>query len=188
MPISPEIEVTRLLRDAQSGAADAQRALIDTLYRELRSLARSRLAKEDTLTLLSPTSLVHESFFRLIGSAALAVENRRLFFSYASKVMRSVIVDYVRERDAEKRGGDQRDITLVTEFEGAHADDTRVLAVDRAMQQLKEVDQRCHDVVEMRYFAGLTLEECAENLGVSTKTVQRDWEKARMFLAVQLGD
>jgi RNA polymerase sigma factor (TIGR02999 family) len=188
MSISPEIEVTQLLRDAQRGTPESQRALIDTLYRELRGLARARLAKEDTLTLLSPTSLVHESFFRLIGSAALDVENRRVFFCYASKVMRSVIVDYVRERDAEKRGGDQRDVTLVTEFEGAHADDTRVLAVDRAMQQLKAIDERCYDVVEMRYFGGLTLEECAESLGVSSKTVQRDWEKARMFLATQLAD
>lgn len=181
-------ELTRMLHSAQDGNELARKQLFEAVYGELRGLARSRLAKHTELTLLNPTSLVHESYFRMLGSTVDQMPNRRVFFAYACKVMRSVIVDYVRERDAEKRGGGAKDVTLLTEIAGESVDETQVLAIHQAMEQLQEIDQRCHDVVELRYFGGFTLDECAEILGVSPITVGRDWEKARLFLAYRLGD
>ena len=182
------VDLTRMLHAAQGGDDSAQRQLFDAVYRELRGLARSRLARESTLTLLSPTSLVHESYFRMMGNAIEDAPNRRVFFGYACKVMRSVIVDYVRERNAEKRGGGKAAVTLLTEIAGESVDETQVLAINEAMEKLRLIDQRCHDVVELRYFGGFTQDECAELLSVSTITVGRDWEKARLFLAYQLGE
>ena len=177
-----------MLHAARSGDDSAQRQLFDAVYADLRSLARSRLARESALTLLNPTSLVHESYVRMLGSAVEDMPNRRVFFSYACKVMRSVIVDYVRERNAEKRGGGAANVTLMTEIAGESVDETQVMAIHQALEQLKLIDERCHDVVELRYFGGFTLDESADLLGISSITVGRDWEKARLFLAYQLGD
>jgi RNA polymerase sigma factor (TIGR02999 family) len=181
-------DVTQLLHSLRKGDRRSEQSLFDAVYAELRTLARSKVGRESTLTLLSPTSLVHETYLRLVHQNANDSANRKVFYGYASKVMRSVIVDYVRERDAEKRGGGQAAITLVTELAGESADHTRVLAVHEAMQQLKEIDERCHDLVELRYFGGFSVEECAEHLGVSLATAARDWDKARLFLAYRLGE
>ena len=177
-----------MLHAARGGDDSARQQLFAAVYADLRGLARSRLARESGLTLLNPTSLVHESYLRMLGSAVEEMPNRRVFFGYACKVMRSVIVDYVRERNAEKRGGGLEAVTLMTEIAGEVANETRVLAIHEALQQLRQIDARCHDVVELRYFGGFTLDECAELLDVSPVTVGRDWEKARLFLAYQLGD
>jgi RNA polymerase sigma factor (TIGR02999 family) len=184
---SPTADLTRMLHAAQHGDDAAQRRLFEAVYAELRGLARSRLARESPLTLLDPTSLVHESYFRMMGNLVDDAPNRRVFFGYACKVMRSVIVDYVRERNAEKRGGGQANVTLMTAIAGEPVDDTHVMAIHQAMEKLREIDPRCHDVVELRYFGGFTLDECAELLQVSPITVGRDWEKARLFLSYQLG-
>lgn len=181
-------DLTRMLNAASAGNNAAQGELFSAVYSELRGLARSKLSRESTLTLLNPTSLVHESWFRLMGNLATDDQNRRVFFSYASKVMRSVMVDYVRERDADKRGGGEHPVTLMTEIAGAPAQQTQFVAMHQALEKLKSVDQRCHDVVELRYFGGLSMEECAEQLGVSVMTIHRDWEKARLFLSVELGE
>lgn len=182
----PPCDITRMLDRAASGDDTARNALFDVVYLELRGLARSKLTQESPLTMLNPTSLVHESWFRLVGNLDVDTRNRRVFFGYASKVMRSVIVDYVRERDAEKRGGGAAPVTLVTALPGETVDTTQILAVHQAMERLKEIDQRCHDIVELRYFGGFTVDECAEHLEVSSMTVARDWEKARLFLSYQL--
>ena len=181
-------DLTRMLHDAGGGDGVARDALFKEVYGELRSLARAKLSRESTLTLLNPTSLVHESWFRLMGNLETDAKNRRVFFSYASKVMRSVMVDYVRERNADKRGGGEHPVTLITEIAGEPAQETQFVAIHQAMEKLKAVDQRCHDVVELRYFGGLSMQECAEELGVSVITIHRDWEKARLFLAVELGE
>ena len=184
----PPSDITLMLNRAGSGDREARDALFEAVYRELRGLARSKLARESPLTMLNPTSLVHESWMRLVGHLDTDATNRRVFFGYASKVMRSVIVDYVRERDAEKRGGGVPPVTLLTELAGETVDTTQILAVHEAMVKLKEIDQRCHDIVELRYFGGFTVDECAEHLEISAMTVARDWEKARLFLSYQLAD
>jgi RNA polymerase sigma factor (TIGR02999 family) len=182
----PPSDVTQMLDRAASGDDTAKNALFEVVYQELRGLARSKLAKESALTMLNPTSLVHESWLRLVGNLNTDAQNRRVFFSYASKVMRSVIVDYVRERNAEKRGGGAAEVTLLTELAGEPVNTEQILAVHEAMAKLKEIDERCHDIVELRYFGGFTVDECAEHLEVSSMTVARDWEKARLFLSYQL--
>jgi RNA polymerase sigma factor (TIGR02999 family) len=184
----PPADITRMLHQAVSGDGTARDALFELVYRDLRGLARAKLAHETPLTMLNPTSLVHESWLRLVGNLNTDAQNRRVFFGYASKVMRSVIVDYVRERNAEKRGGGVADVTLLTELAGETVNTEQILAVHEAMTKLKEIDARCHDVVELRYFGGFTVDECAEHLDISAMTVARDWEKARMFLAYELAE
>lgn len=188
MLVTAPADLTRMLQNAGAGDPAAQSELFNAVYGELRGLARSKLSRESTLTMLNPTSLVHESWFRLMGNLATDHKNRRVFFGYAGKVMRSVMVDYVRERNADKRGGGEHPVTLITEIAGEPAQETQFMAVHQALGKLKAVDQRCHDVVELRYFGGLSMEECAEQLGVSIITIHRDWEKARLFLAVELGN
>ena len=184
----PPSDITQMLHQAVAGNDAARHKLFAVVYRELRVLARAKLSRESPMTLLDPTSLVHESWFRLSGNLATDAANRRAFFGYASKVMRSVIVDYVRERNAEKRGSGAHPVTLITELAGVSIDDTNVLAIHQALEKLKLIDERCHDVVELRYFAGFTLDECASHLGVAPTTVGRDWEKARLFLAHELAE
>lgn len=175
-------EVTLLLNSAREGDAIAQSALFTAVYAELRKLARIRLARESTLTGLDASSLVNEAYLRLTKHEELPGENRRAFFSYAAAVMRSVIVDHVRERNAAKRGDGRTRITLVTRDLGQELQAPEVGALDEALQDLQRIDERCHRVVEMRFFAGMSVDEIAQVLEVSPATVGRDWDKARAFL------
>lgn len=174
-------DITRLLESAQTGDARARNELFENVYAELQRLARSRLARESTLTSLDAASLVHEAYLRLIRGPALPGRNRRMFFAYASGVMRSVIVDYVRERQAQKRGGGVR-ITLATGERQADDASPDVEALDAALVNLAQLDGRAHQIVEMKYFGGLSIEEISEVLQVAPATVKRDWQKARAFL------
>ena len=155
-------------------------------YRELRRLARARLAGGGRNTVLDTTALVHESYLRLARSHGLAFEDRARFMAYAGHVMRSVIVDLVRERQAERRGGDVTHVALTTQFgERLAADEgeREILRVHDALESLGALDPRLAQVVEMRYFAGMTEPEIAETLGITERTVRRDWAQARLFLA-----
>jgi RNA polymerase sigma factor (TIGR02999 family) len=153
------------------------------MYRELRALARARLRSGGRGTLLDTTALVHETFLRMAG-AALGSAERRSYFVYASRTMRSVIVDFVRKRQAERRGGDVLIVTLTgTAREGQPVAADDILRVHEALEELAGIDPRLAQVVEMRYFAGLTEAEIALALGTSERTVRRDWEKARMLLS-----
>ncbi len=139
------------------------------------------------MTLLDTTSLVHESYLKLVGNAALAVEDRHHFFAYASRVMRSVIVDFARARLAERRGGDADHVVLDTGLsDKLAAPENDVLRVHEALEVLAEADERLAQVVEMRYFGGMTEVEIAEALGLSERTVRRSWEKARLLLMAAL--
>jgi RNA polymerase sigma factor (TIGR02999 family) len=175
-------EITQLLDALTRGDAAAGERFYAVVYGELKKLAFGHLRGQATLTNLDAPSLVHETFMRLVQRGSLQVVNRRAFFGYASNVMRSVVIDYVRERAAQKRGGDIDFFTLNT----GHAEDSfvghEVDALHEALGQLLRIDERLHDVVEMRYFGGLSIEEVAEVMGVSTITVKRDWQKARAFL------
>lgn len=181
-------EITLLLDRARGGNTEARDALFARIYAELQKLARQRLAQESTLTELDAPSLVHELYLRLDRQAQLPGRNRRMFFAYAATVMRSVIVDYVRERRAQKRGSDEKPVTLATGDDRASLRDPDIEALDFALRQLARVDDRAHQIVEMRYFGGLSLDEIAEALELSPVTVWRDWEKARVFLFKALQD
>jgi RNA polymerase sigma factor (TIGR02999 family) len=180
-------EITALLRAAVGGdrlAADQAYAL---LYADLRRLARSRLRQSGEMTLLDTTALVHESFLRLNGGRVLDFPDRHHFLGYAAKVMRAVVVDMVRSRLAERRGGDAEHVTLqttVVDASAAHGDE--VLRVHEALDELAALEPRLAQVVELRYFGGLSEAEVAASLGVTERTVQRDWQKARMLLSLAL--
>jgi RNA polymerase sigma factor (TIGR02999 family) len=161
--------------------------LFELLYHELRRLARSRLAAGGRHVLLDTTALVHESFLRLQGAGKVGLTDRNHFMAYAATAMRSVIVDYVRKRASEKRGGDVDHVTLDTGLaESLGATDQEIVEVHEALDALGEVDPRLVRVVEMRYFAGLSDDEIGAALGLTGRTVRRDWERARLLLAEML--
>ena len=175
--------LTVLLSRLSEGDRAARDALFAAAYPELRRLAHSRLHRGGRNTVLDTTALVHESYLRLVQTGQLTFDDRRAFFGYASQVMRSVIVDSARARSAERRGGDAHPLTLSTDL--AHdirQDDAGIIQVHDALQELEQADARAARMVEMRYFGGYSDREIADTLDVTERTVQRDWEKAKMLL------
>jgi len=159
----------------------------EPLYDDLRRLARSQLRRNQTITQLDATSLVHESYLRLQNAGQLRTDERGEFMAYMAQVMRSVIVDFVRARAADKRGGNYELVTLDTDLGDQLPDaEAEILHVHEALQVLSASDPRLGSVVEMHYFGGMSEAEIAGVLGVSDRTVRRDWEKARLLLAVAL--
>jgi RNA polymerase sigma factor (TIGR02999 family) len=180
-------DLTTLLEAARQGDQQAIKEAFALLYEDLRRMARSRLRQHQTMTLLDTTSLVHESFLKLVGTRSLPVEDRGHFFAYAAKVMRSVIVDFARARHAERRGGDAERLALDTALgEQLAASEIDVLRVHEALEVLAQADARLAQVVEMRYFAGLSEAEIAQAMGLSERTVRRCWDKAKLLLSEAL--
>ena len=158
------------------------------LYDELRRLARSRLARGGRDTLLDTHALLHESFLRLQQAGHNELAQREQFLAYASTTMRSIVVDHVRQRKAQRHGGDASHVTLNTAAASElGATEEEILEIHDALETLAQVEPRLVQVVEMRYFAGLTELEVAGALGVTDRTVRRDWERARLLLADMLG-
>ena len=175
-------------QDADTQERDSVHALFPALYNELRRLARSRLADGGRHTLLDTSSLIHEAYLRMQRGGGVELKDREHFLAYAATTMRSVVIDFVRRRSAERRGGAAEHVTLNTEAaESLGASDDEILAVHSALETLGKVDQRLVQVVEMRYFAGLTDAEIGAVLGLTDRTVRRDWERARLMLAEMLG-
>jgi RNA polymerase sigma factor (TIGR02999 family) len=175
-------EMTDLLRSAQAGDAQVSSRLFELVYADLKRLAHARLYKSGGLGELDTTSLVHESFLRLVEVGQLRVTDRQAFFGYVARVMRSVVIDHVRAQRASKRGGDGVLVTLTTGVEGESFDDERLLAMNAALDALERIAPQYHQLVELRYFAGLSVREVAELRGRSTRTIEREWDKARAFL------
>lgn len=178
-------DVSTLLSSARAGNADAISQVFELLYGELRSVASGQL--RGSARPIATTTLLHESYLRLLNAGSIKAEDRRHFLAYASAVMRSIVVDHAREQLAAKRGGGQRPVTLDTDLSNClTASNEDVLRLHEALAQLASLDERLAKIVEMRYFAGMTEQETADTLEISTRTVQRDWEKARMYLAAEL--
>jgi RNA polymerase sigma factor (TIGR02999 family) len=180
--------LTDLLRRAGDGDAAAVRRAFEATYEELRDLAHARLRRAGRGTVLNTTALVHESYLRFVNAGRLQIEDREHFLRYAAHVMRSVIVDFIREKGAERRGGDQVRVTLDAALADSaeNAAEEEILGVHEALEELAQLDERLVQVVEMRYFVGLSEEEIAAALGVHKRTVRRDWAKARLLLAEAL--
>lgn len=175
-------DVTVLLLDLESGRDDAFATLVDLMYEDLRRIARRHLhVRGDQLT-LDTTGLVHEAFLRLVDRTRLSWENRGHFLAVYARVMHNVIVDMARQKRTLKRGGDRRPVTLEDHHLQITAAADDLLAVDQALDQLHELEPRLARVVECRFFAGLTETETAMALGVTDRTVRRDWVKARTLL------
>lgn len=172
------------------GAARGERAALDDLfplvYEELRRVSHRALRNEPAGHTLGTTGLVHEAYLRLIEQRSADIEDRRYFFALAARAMRQVLIDYARRQHAEKRGGGDRPLSL---DENVGALDIRaevLLALDEALERLGELERRLAQVVECRFFAGLTEDETADVLGVTARTVRRDWVKAKGWLYGEL--
>lgn len=179
-------EATALLLELRSGDAAAADVLFPLLYDELREIAHRQLRRERSSHTLSTTALVHEAYERLVDHTRTGWEDRAHFCAVAARAMRHVLVDYARRRSALKRGGGQRPLPL---DEGRVAVDEQaelLLSLDQALDRLGALSERLGRVVEMRYFGGMTEEETAEALGVSVRTVRRDWVKAKAWLFREL--
>jgi RNA polymerase sigma factor (TIGR02999 family) len=180
-------DVTLLLGAVRRGEDGAVDQLCSLLYQDLRQLARARLRPHQRGTMLDTTSLVHESYMRLVKAGEVDVSDRAHFFGYAGRVMRSVIIDFARMKQAERHGGNEIHLTLNTEIASSvAASEDDLIQLNDALDELAKVDERMVKVVELRYFAGLTEQEVATALGVTDRTVRRDWEKARLLLRAAL--
>jgi RNA polymerase sigma factor (TIGR02999 family) len=180
-------DISELIRRVNLSEPGAQDALFASAYSELRKLARSRLRGGGRNTVLDTTALVHESYLRFLNIGQLRCDDRRAFFTYASRVMRSVIIDAVRERQAERRGGDLQRLTLNTQIvDNVPAGEDELLQVHEALEGLAQAEPRLAKVVEMRYFGGYSEQEIAEALELTDRTVRRDWDKARLLLGAML--
>jgi RNA polymerase sigma factor (TIGR02999 family) len=182
-------DITVLLDAAREGDRGALDRVLATLYQELHSMARRQLAGQQHGHTLDATALVHEAYLKLIGrgDGSAKFDDRAHFFAYAASAMRSVIVDYARQRLAQKRGGDLHRVTdLPEDIEGGLRLDEDMLGLDTALNRLTTVDPRLTQVVELRYFAGLSELEIAALMQRSERSVRRDWQKARMFLLASL--
>lgn len=176
-------EFTQALRDLRAGAGgNAVNALFAATYEDLKQLAHQRLRRNAPVTALDTTALVHESYLRLLNAQRLEIEDRPHFMIYAAKVMRSVVIDLVRRNAAERHGGDQLQVTLNTGVRDSVATEADLLHLEDALGVLERVDPELVRIVEMRYFAGLSVEQVAEHLNLSPRTVFRLWEKARLVL------
>ncbi|WP_034224553.1 ECF-type sigma factor [Arenimonas donghaensis] len=180
-------EITQWLSAARAGDKSALDRVLATLYRELHGMARRQLGGQQHGHTLDTTALVHEAYLKLAGRAEAEFEDRAHFFAYAASAMRSVVVDYARQRMAVKRGGDLHRVTDLPEDAGGGMRlDEEMLGLDVALNKLNDLDPRLAQVVEMRYFAGLSETEIAGLLKRSERSVRRDWQKARMFLLAAL--
>jgi RNA polymerase sigma factor (TIGR02999 family) len=171
---------------ASAGDSDAAEELFVLLYCELRRLARAYVRKERRSHALSATSLVHEAYMRLVPPGGLEWSDRSHFLAIAGRAMRQVLVERSRARSTQKRGGGARPITLVDVTDDAAHNAVDPVVLDQAMTRLAEHDSRLAELVEMRFFGGLTLEEAAETMGASTASVKRWWKFARTWLAREL--
>jgi RNA polymerase sigma factor (TIGR02999 family) len=175
-------DVTNLLRAANRGDRAASDRLFELTYAELKQLAHSNLRKSGGTPELNTTSLVHDSFIRLTERGVCTPADRPAFYCYVGKVMRSVVLDAVRESRALKRGGDQEFIALTTGVAEQALGEEELLAIDDALDSLSSIAPELRQLVEMRYFAGLTVEEISFAAGRSERSVERDWQKARVLL------
>ena len=179
-------EVTRLLQAWRAGDDRALEQLMPLVYNELRRLARRYMTAEQSGHTLQTTALVHETYLRLVDAKSIDWQNRAHFYAICARVMRRILVDFARSRNYQKREGNFAHIQLEEAATVSTIVSSELLAVDEALRQLAAVDTRKSEVVEMRFFGGLTVEEIATALQVSPETVMRDWKLAKAWLLREL--
>jgi RNA polymerase sigma-70 factor, ECF subfamily len=178
----PDGEITRLLVAHRNGDPEAEGRLMELTYRELRKIAAGHMRRERSTRTLQTTDLVHEAYLRLVDQAATPWRDRAHFFQVAAHVMRQILIDRARKRHAGKRGGGALQISLDRVLDIAEVQSADLLALEEALARLQNVDGRQCQVVEMRFFAGMSEDEIAKVLGVSARTVNREWRMARAWL------
>jgi RNA polymerase sigma-70 factor (ECF subfamily) len=178
--------ITQLLVELRAGNADAMARLLPIVYRELRRLAAHYMRQERPGHTLQPTALVHEAYLRLVGQADRNWQNRAHFFAVAAQTMRTVLVDHARANLTRKRGGKQVHVELNNSLNLAAPKPQAILVLDETLRRLEQIDPRASRVVELRWFVGLSVEEAAHVMGISEKTVRRDWNFAKAWLQTEL--
>ena len=186
---SPDAPVTRLLREVEAGKPQAADALLPLVYDQLRELARHRMAEERAGHTLQATALVHEAYLRLVGDRPAGWAGRAHFFHAAAEAMRRILIEHARGRGRVKRGGgaERQRVPLSVIDLAAENDSGEILDLDDAVCRLEQQSPDVAAVVRLRFYAGLTIEETAEALGISPQSVKRDWAYARAWLFHQLG-
>ncbi|MFK7735735.1 MAG: ECF-type sigma factor [Pirellulaceae bacterium] len=176
------MELTEVLKRAGEGDAEARSVLLKTAYDDLKRLAAAQMSSQRPDHTLTSTALVNELSIKLLGDQEIPSQSRGQFFAYAAKAMRNLLIDYARSKGRQKRGGDRRKFRFDEAFVAAEEQSEDLLALNQALDNLARNHPRKIQVVEMRYFAGMKLEEIGEALDISVATVKRDWEFARTLL------
>lgn len=185
--MTESVDITLLLHAASSGDAAAREELLPHIYRELHTLAhRQMLRGHQGQQTLCTTALVHEAFLRLAAQENVSFEDRAHFLAYCSRVMRSIVVDQARRQMTTKRGGQLARVEWCEDHASHGASPEQVLALDQALNHLHHIEPRLTQVTELQVFGGLRTAECSVALGVSERTIKRDWRKARAMLAAML--
>lgn len=182
-------EITEMLKACGGGNREAMDSLMPLVYKELQHQAHRFLRRERQNHTLQTTALVHEAYLRLVDQRFVDWQNRAHFFGMAANMMRRILVNYAVSRQREKRGGSDENLPLDEEMNvGSEDRDVDLLALDRALDELATLDERQAQIVELRYFSGLSIEETAEVLHISPATVKRDWGMAKAWLHSELSD
>ena len=187
MSHTPSVDVTALLRQWEQGDADALNRIVPLVYAELRGIARRRLGRERSAPSLTPTVLVHDAYLKLMDVREARFRDRAHFLAMASRVMRRLLIDRARARRAARRGGGAEVVEWDDDLVASDAHADALADLDEALTRLETIDPRQGQIVEQRYFGGLTLEETAEVIGVSLATVKRELRFAHAWLAAALG-
>jgi RNA polymerase sigma factor (TIGR02999 family) len=183
---APDQDITRLLAELSGGNSEVVNALLPLIYSELHGMAENQLRRERRDHTLNATALVHEAYLKLVDQSRVTWQNRAHFLGVASQAMRRILMNYAQQRKAQKRGGDMIATTFDDDLLPRETRAEQLIDLDEALNRLKELDARQAQVVEYRFFGGLTHEEIAEVLGISVPTVQRDWRVARAWLSKEL--
>lgn len=179
-------DITSLLASAELGDHEASSAVFTALYQELHRMARRELSRRGGGVTLSATTLLHDAYLNISGREGTAFPDRNRFMGYASRVMRGIIIDYARNRQAQKRGGLFEITSLKTDVAEVVADAAELTRISDALDELAAVDSRLSRIVDLKFFCGFSFIEIAGMTGVSERTVQRDWDKARIYLHQRL--
>jgi len=179
-------EVTRLLEAHHGGDREAFDELVPLVYRELRRIAHGQLNHGRPDRDLDTTALVHEAYFKLVDESRVDWQNRSHFFAIAARTMRRIIIDYARKKNAVKRGSGESAVELDPNRVGVSRQAEMLIALDDALSGLAEIDPRLTEVVECRFFGGMTVDEISQALDVSSRTIERDWKRAKAWLMTEL--
>ncbi len=180
-------DVTRILNAIEGGDARAADELLPLVYEQLRRIARQHMAQERADHTLQATALIHEVYLKLVGNQEIRWANRAHFYAAAAEAMRRILVDHARNRGRFKRGGDRRRVPLKSVNLAVQQNSSEILALDQALERLQKEDERMHKVVMLRFFAGLSIEDTANAMDVSSRTVKREWSFARAWFFRVLG-
>ncbi|WP_138429520.1 ECF-type sigma factor [Fodinibius saliphilus] len=181
-----QAEITQLLVHIKEGSEKAYDALFPLVYNQLRQLAHARLNKEYSEVTYSKTALVHEVYLKMVQQGSIEATDRNHFFAISSRCMRQILIDHARKKKAEKRGGNQHELTYIDGLLNKDTSAETLLEIDKKLAELAQLSQRMADIVELRFFGDMTIDATADVLDISVSTVKRDWAKARGWLYKEL--